>query len=186
MPTVPSPPPLAAWLLERLLPAPVLEYALGDLAEEYVLRKESGSAATRWYWLQIARSLPVLFRHAVRSAGTFRTIAVALVLQFAASTTETLTLTGIGFLGLSELTLQLVSVVIGLAGAACAGYVAARIRPPAAPLMAAITFAVVVTLMLTNGDGVPLWYQVLFLLAGPLAPLAGGAVASRRHLRQLH
>jgi hypothetical protein len=185
---MPSPPPIAAWLLERLVPAPALEYALGDLAEEYVLRVQSASApaAVHWYWMQIARSLPVLFAHALRSAGILRTLAVAIAVQFGVGTAEWFVLDGINILlRLSDLTLTVVSVIVGLTTAACGGYIAARIRRPAALVMAAISFVTVVTLMLTNGDGVPLWYQLAFLVTGPLAPLAGGAVASRRHLRQV-
>jgi hypothetical protein len=185
---MPFPPPIAAWLLERLLPAPALEYALGDLAEEYVLRVHSGSTrvARYWYWMQILRSLPVLFANALRSAGMLGTFAVAVAMQLGVGTAESFAMTGISvLLRPSDLTLTIVSVFVGLTTAACGGYIAARIRRPAALVMAAITFAIVLALMLTNGDGVPLWYQMAFLVAGPLAPLAGGAVASRTYPRRI-
>jgi hypothetical protein len=173
-------------LLERLLPAPVLEHALGDLAEEYVLRVDTSSShsAGRWYWMQIVRSVPVLFGHALRSAGTLRTLAVAVALYLGASVVESLALGGISLLALSDPTRTVVSAIVGIATIGCAGYVAARIQRPAAPVLAAITLAVVLVLMLTSGDAAPLWYQIAFLVAGPIAPIAGGVVASRHHLRQ--
>jgi hypothetical protein len=52
--------------------------------------------------------------------------------------------------------------------------------------MGAIVLALVVVLMLTDGDAAPLWYQLVFLIAGPIAPIAGGAIASRHHLRRTY
>lgn len=188
MQRMPSPPRMPAWLLERLLAAPALEYALGDLAEEYALRVEAGStrAADHWYWMQLVRSLPALFGHAVRSAGALRTLAVAIAIHLGASVAESLAQGGIQMLPLGNVAAGIMSVIVGLVAFACGGYVAARIRQPAALFMAAITFALVVFLMVTRGDALPIWYQILYLVLGPLAPMAGGAVASRQRLRQIH
>lgn len=185
---MPSPPRLPAWLLERLLPAPVLEHALGDLAEEYGLRAGAGSArgAKQWYWTQIIRSFPILFRHSLRTAGALQTLAVAVAFQFGAGVAESLALGGIGILRLDDVARAIVSVIIGIAASGCAGYFAARMRRPAAPVMGAMVLAVVVVLMLTRGDAAPLWYQLVFLIAGPIAPIAGGAIASRHPLRRIH
>lgn len=185
---MPSPPRMPAWLLERLLAAPALEYALGDLAEEYALRVEAGStrAADQWYWKQILRSLPALFSHGVRHAGTLRTLAVAIAVHLGASVAETVGQGGIQMLPLGDAASNVMGVIIGLAAFVCGGYVAARIRPPAALFMAAIAFALVVFLMVTRGDAVPIWYPILYLVLGPLAPIAGGAVASRQRLRHIH
>jgi hypothetical protein len=63
---------------------------------------------------------------------------------------------------------------------ASAGYVAARIRPPAALVMAAIAFMVVAVLMITSGHLSPLVYQLAFLIGAPAASIAGGIAAARR------
>jgi hypothetical protein len=185
---VPSPPRLPAWLLERLLPAPVLEHALGDLAEEYGLRAGAGSesGARQWYWTQIVRSFPILFRQSLRNAGVLQTLAVAVAFQFAAGVAESLAIGGIGVLQLGDVARAVVSVIIGIGASGCAGYFAARMRRPAATVMGAMVLAIVVMLMLTRGDAAPLWYQLVFLIAGPIAPIAGGTIASRHQLRRIH
>ena len=52
--TNPHPPRLAAWLLERLMPADAAPAAIGDLGEEYAeLSTAAGQARARvWYWRQ--------------------------------------------------------------------------------------------------------------------------------------
>jgi hypothetical protein len=49
--------------------------------------------------------------------------------------------------------------------------------------MAAIVLLVVVMLMATASETAPLWYALVFLVAGPLAAVGGGVLASRRLLR---
>ena len=60
---------------------------------------------------------------------------------------------------------------------------AARIRQGAAAALSVIVAAVVIGLMMTMGDTVPLWYQVGFLVFGPLVSLAGGALSRRQERR---
>ncbi len=52
-----SPPPLATWLLSRLLPAEVREPFLGDLEEGFreILETRGPGAARRWYWSEALR-----------------------------------------------------------------------------------------------------------------------------------
>jgi O-antigen ligase len=111
---------------------------------------------------------------------------VAIAIHLGASVAESLAQGGIQMLPLGNVAAGIMSVIVGLVAFACGGYVAARIRQPAALFMAAITFALVVFLMVTRGDALPIWYQILYLVLGPLAPMAGGAVASRQRLRQIH
>lgn len=58
----PSPPRLAAWLLERFRIRGDSDILLGDFEEEYhILCNRYGVAyARRWYWVQVAASLPGL------------------------------------------------------------------------------------------------------------------------------
>jgi len=177
-----SPPRWPGWLLERLMPSRVLESALGDLAEEYAIRAQAAPSHTAnyWYWMQIGCSMPSLFGLALKNAGTLRTLVVAVGAQLCAGVAEDLTTRAIGIMALSDPARAIASVVIGVTSVAGAGYVAARIRPPAAPVLAALVFAVVVTLMITSGDSVPLWYQLAFLVFAPAGSIAGGALAARR------
>jgi hypothetical protein len=177
-----SPPRWPAWLLERLMPSRVLESALGDLAEEYAIRAQAvpALAAGYWYWMQIGCSIPVLFGIALKHAGMLRTLAVAVAADLGAGVAEDSTNRAIGLIPLSDPARAVAGVFVGVTAVACAGYVAARIRPPAAPVLAALVFAIVVTLMIVAGDGVPLWYQLAFLVFAPVASIAGGVVAVRR------
>jgi hypothetical protein len=182
-----SPPRWPAWLLERLMPSRVLESALGDLAEEYALRAQSGGshAAACWYWTQIAGSMPALCGLALNSAGAFRTFAVAVGAFLGAGVAEDLTNRAIGMMTLSDPVRGIVGVIVGVTAIAGGAYVAARIRPAAALVMAALTFAVVAVLMITKGHLSPLAYQLAFLIGMPVASLIGGAFAARRprHIR---
>jgi hypothetical protein len=59
------------------------------------------------------------------------------------------------------------------------GYVAARIRRGAAAALAVLIAVTVVALMTATSESAPLWYQGGFLVFGPLASLAGGALLRR-------
>jgi hypothetical protein len=69
------------------------------------------------------------------------------------------------------------SVTVGLATMALGGYVAASIRRGAAPVLAGIILIVVGLLFVTMPNSAPLWYGLTFLVAGPLAALAGGSLS---------
>lgn len=60
--THPPPPRFAASLLRALLPAAEREEVLGDLREEYALRRGAGGrfAAALWFWGQVLGSVPAL------------------------------------------------------------------------------------------------------------------------------
>ena len=75
---------------------------------------------------------------------------------------------------------QISSLVVGLAAIVFGGYVGARIRPGTAAALACLNLVAVVNLMLRAGDivAVPLWYQLAFLIMGPLASLTGGALST--------
>ena len=58
---MPSPPKLAAWLLERSTELDVRYAAMGDFDElfSYRVEEEGLSAARRWYWIQALKSIPI-------------------------------------------------------------------------------------------------------------------------------
>jgi hypothetical protein len=72
------------------------------------------------------------------------------------------------------------SFVIGLAATALGGYIAASIRRGAAETLAVMIALVVVALMVTMSESVPLWYQFGFLVFGPLTSFAGGVFRRRQ------
>jgi predicted permease len=67
--STPHPPPLARWLLGRLLPPSTREFVLGDLDEEFacaVTAARGAAGARRWYWRQTLRALAALAPRAPR------------------------------------------------------------------------------------------------------------------------
>jgi hypothetical protein len=116
----------------------------------------------------------------VRRAGAVSTLAVAMGAYIAAGILEFA-----GTVAISKLLVPnargvaLLSVIVGLATIVLAGYVAAWIRPGAASALAAIVTVGVAVLMVTRSDTAPLWYALIFLVIGPLAALAGGALRVR-------
>lgn len=75
---------------------------------------------------------------------------------------------------------SVLGLAVGLATMAAGEYVAARIRPGAAAGLAAIVMIAVAILMVIRSDSAPLWYQIAFLIGGPLVSLAGGTLFARR------
>jgi hypothetical protein len=175
------PPRLPGWLLARLLPDRELEYVLGDLVEEYALRSRHASAVTVqcWYTMQICRSIVPLLWSSIARVGWPGTLAIAGVAWASASVAEAL---GIALLRLfiapDSGGFTAASVAIGLATIAGGGYAAGRIRPSSPTVMAAIVLVVVIVLMITASGTAPLWYAIVFLIAGPLAAVGGGAIAA--------
>jgi hypothetical protein len=175
----------ATWLLARLLPARDRDAIIGDLVEEYALRAQSSSSAiaTRWYWGQVCRSLPAFLWSSLKRGQWIGTVGVAMVMYVVANGLE-----AIGDVAISRL-LHLtpeshshivVSLVVGLTTMALGGYVAARTRRNADMVLASLILIGVAVLMVAIPDSVPLWYQIAFLVAGPLASLAGGWLFVRR------
>jgi len=73
-----------------------------------------------------------------------------------------------------------ISLVVGLTTMVIGGYVATWIRPGAGTVMAGIVMLVVAVMMTTMSGSAPLWYGLAFLVAGPLATLAGGTLCRGR------
>jgi len=158
-------------------PAQMFDAVLGDLAEEYALRHQGASRvrASRWYWGQLMRSaLPMLWLD-VRGQGWVSTLATALGAWFIASTLESFADIAMNaVLGPDTLFGTLPHFLIGLGSIALGGYVAALVRPAAPRILAVIVFIVVIVLMLTSTERLPLWFQLGFLVMGPAVAIAGG------------
>jgi hypothetical protein len=181
------PPRIAGWFLESLLPDRDREVVMGDLAEEYAIRAQVASPASvsRWYLGQVYRSLPPVLWSAVRRGRWVGTLSVALGTYIAAGILEFW-----ADAALSRLLAQnprvntVVSLIVGLTTMVLGGYVAMWIRRGAARALAGVVTIGVAVLMVTIPNSVPLWYQLAFLIGGPLASLAGGALFQNRQGRQ--
>ncbi len=169
--------------LRLLLPASQREPLLGDLVEEYAIRARSGSALA-WLAGQVCRSVPAVLCMAVSRGPWLSTVGIAVGAWVTASAFESVAVAAtLRWVGDRALLGAILSTLLGMLSMAGGGYVAALLRTGAAHVMAAVVLVVVMALMLVAGDTSPLWYQVMFLLLGPLAPLLGGALAVPRQLR---
>ncbi len=167
-----QPPRIACWLLGRLVPERDRDAVMGDLAEEYALRARSASL---WYLGQVYRSIPSMVWRSVRGGQWLITLSVAMGAYIAAGAVEFAANLAISrWVAPGASVHAVLGLIAGLATMAVGGYLAAWIRRGAATALAGIVMISVAVLMVTRSETVPLWYQLAFLIAGPLASLAGG------------
>lgn len=174
---LPPPPGIAIWLLERLLPEADRDAIVGDLVEESALRARTSTRITTawWCWGQVARSIPLVLRSDLRRCQWLGTLGVAIAAYVSVSVIEFVSTAVISRAFRPDARLATVlSVIIGLVTMTLGGYTAASIRQGAAPVLAGIILLVVGVLFVTMPNSAPLWYGLTFLVAGPLAALAGG------------
>ena len=176
----PSPPRLANWLLRCFVSAMDREEIIGDLAEEFSFRIQSSCSCRSWYWGQTLRSIPPMAWQAVRQGHWIRTFLAALGAYIAAGLLEFAADAALGkTLNPESLLHTVLSLIVGLATMVAGGYLAARLRPGAERLMSAMIGVAVTVLLAAKVGDAPLWYGLAFLIAGPLASLAGGALIVR-------
>jgi hypothetical protein len=169
-----QPPRIACWLLGRFVSERDREAVMGDLAEEYALRARSASL---WYWGQVYRSIPPMVWCSVRRGHWLSTLSVAMGAYIAAGAVEFAADLAISrWVAPGAPAHAVLGLIAGLATMALGGYIAAWIRPGAATALAGVVMISVAVLMVTKTGAVPLWYQLAFLIAGPLASLAGGTL----------
>jgi hypothetical protein len=173
--TSPRVPRLAVWLLHCVLPSRDRDAVLGDLYEEYGIRATASvSAATRWYWGQVCRSVPSLVLATARRGRWLLTISIALAAYVVVGTINVAgTALVARLLDSPAATSRVSGMFVGLTAIAAGGYIAAWIRPAAAIMLGALVAIVAVVLMVSPSDTAPLWYQLTFLVCGPLAAAAG-------------
>jgi hypothetical protein len=176
----------AAWLLEDILPPGIREPVLGDLAEEYWLRLQSQprAAAARWYRTQVLRSLLNLSGAALLSGRWLSTAAIAVAVYIGVRLVQN----AAGYLlsatlGLGPAGMMGAYLLIGLSTLFLGGYIAARIKPSAAPALAVAQALMVIAYIVTSEDAAALWIGMIFLVLCPAAALAGGMFCVRRSKR---
>jgi hypothetical protein len=166
---------LATWVLSRLVPESERDPLIGDLAEEYVLRSKatSSSAARKWFLWQVCASVPPLLWARLRRPMWLATFGLALAAYIAVGIVDIVTNWVISRFNPLSLLLSFPMVVL-------IGYCAARFRPKAATVLAAMMLVSVTVMTVTTTETVPLWYRIAYFFVGPAAVLIGGALRHRR------
>jgi len=172
------------WILTWLLPSAHAEALLGDLLEERRLRLQlhvsSPASVARWHWMQLALSLPVLLWASFYRRSSFLTLGTAVVSYLAAGGVVFVLRAALLPMTTSTFARTVIDVLLcGVLAMTAAGYVAASIRPGAAPLLAVLVLVAMSMMMAFDLAGVPLWYEGSFLVIGSLAPIAGAALSRR-------
>jgi len=171
---------LSTWVnraIAQIVPVPTLDAALGDLAEEYALKSQStsGRRASRWYWGQLARSIPQMVWFDIRRSGVVTTFAVAFGAWLVAGIVESIAdMALIALYGSNAVIEGLPGLLAGLGAFALGGYVAALVRPAATKVLAGMIGVLVAAFMIAGVGNAPAWYGVSFLVFGPLMSITGG------------
>jgi hypothetical protein len=182
-----SPPRFAAWLLTQLLREHDREVVLGDLAEEYSIRRRLAHqrAAARWYRGQVYGSVPPVLWASFRRGSWAATLAVAAAAYIVIGVVEFCAVAALStFLTAPSALSSVLNTLVGLGTMVLGAYSAAAVRPSAARVLAVIVALVVTGMIVALPDTVPLWYQLAFLFGGPLACLAGGSLCLNRRKRR--
>jgi hypothetical protein len=178
--TGPHPPRLAEKLLSGVTLAGDRDALMGDLCEEYVSRASaSPSAAARWYWTQAIRSWPILLGRRASHGRWLSTLAIAIAAYVVVGALNAAGTSMVSWwLGSSVPLGQIPSAAIGLVAIGSGAYLASRLRPSAGEVVGGLVAAMAVLMLLFPMDASPMWYQLLFLVVGPLAAhLASTAAA---------
>lgn len=166
-----APPWLPTALLSAILSPNDQGPLLGDLCEEYRLRAStSPEAAARWYWAQVIRSCPILLWRRARRGQWLSTAGIAVAAYV-----------GVGVLNMVAVTITapwtvefsssdyVRKAVVALLAIAASAHVASRLRPHSGRVMGCLVAVVAIVLVAFPVDASPLWYQVAFLVLGPVA-----------------
>lgn len=182
----PHPPWLAAKLLSGVIHRNERDALLGDLCEEHAARAAvSAPAAARWYWNQAIRSLPILLGRRARHGRWLSTLAIAIAAYVVVGT-----LNAIGtFLVVRQIDglavpSRFASAIVGLLAISSGAHLASRVRPSAGPVLGGLVVLVTVAMLWFPVDASPVWYQLTFLVLGPLAAHLGSAAAPTRAKRR--
>ncbi|HJU74513.1 MAG TPA: permease prefix domain 2-containing transporter [Gemmatimonadaceae bacterium] len=176
-------PRTAAWLLGWLLTDANRDGVLGDLTEEFALRarRDSLPNASRWYWRQVVRSLPRFFWSGFRRGQWRAPLGAAVAAQVFITFGESLILIPLArTFDLTGSFRWLVEMPIGFAAMTLGGFVAAWMRRGADVALAVLSTIMIIVFMIVLGGASPRWYQITFLVLGPVAILTGGALLRRK------
>jgi hypothetical protein len=166
-----SPPALACWIIESVVPSSSPSAVLGDLMEEYEHRAAGDPlAAARWFWSQTIRSLPFLLLSAARTEWLIN-VRIALIIYVLMAGLKIGIADVLAQWVTRPLTWVLVTPVVFVTLNAAGGLVVAQIRRAATVALSAMVMLTVAVLSLGGfcRISVPWWYQFAFFVGAPLA-----------------
>jgi hypothetical protein len=168
-------------ILERLLPDDVGQALVGDLLEEHALRARTVGArrAALWYWGQVGRSVVPMLQTSFRRGDWVLAWVVGFIAHSFAAAAEASARASVATVATHTAVDAVPVLIIYLGAIAFVTYVAERVRAGAAVALALIVELTAVVQLVTASDGMPLWYRLVFLFAGPAAVLAGGTLFAR-------
>jgi hypothetical protein len=176
--TLPARARAASWLLACVLPASDVEHVVGDLEEELASRP-----SRRWYWGQLARSFPRLVCLPIRRSGWVATCGVALAACAVQATIELIVGMALyRFAATSAPWPGVASVALTFSSLLVVSREAARLRPGAATVLAAVAAAAGTSRVLlgSSADGRTPFVMLVGLVVVPALAFAGGILALRR------
>jgi hypothetical protein len=178
-----SPPALACWIFESIMPASSRESVVGDLIEEFPLRAKSTSAvnASRWFWSQCCRSALFMAWTSLRGGSWLVSLSIAVGVYLAMGAAKVgADLIISRMVAPAPATYVVLAPIVFLMATAIGGCIAARIRRGATVFLAFLVMITVAALIdiKTCTIPVPWWYQFGFLILGPLTVLITPAVFS--------
>lgn len=177
--TGPNPPWLAEKLLSGIVSPDQGDALLGDLCEEHAARASaSPPAAARWYWNQVFRSLPILLGRRARHGRWLSTLAIAIAAYVVVGALNAIgTSLVVWQLGGPVVPGRIPSAMVGLTAISIGAHLASRLRPSAGDVVGGLVAVVAILMLLFPVDPSPAWYQLMFLILGPLAAHLGSATA---------
>jgi hypothetical protein len=173
---------VATWMFSWLVSKGEREPLLGDLAEEYALRRNtaSASAAFKWYLQQICASAPPLLYAQLTRAGWIATAGVALLAYIGVGLAELMVNRVISS---SPPVYNPLGLLITFPMVVLIGYFAARFRRRAAIVLGAMMLLAVAVMTAWSRESAPVWYRIAYFFAGPAAAFIGSALRSLRPRR---
>ena len=168
-------------ILGWLMPSAAAEALLGDLVEERRVRLQEASPASvaRWYWMQLVSSIPVLLWTSARRGVSFFALVIALGGYVTSGVVASALRSVLSPATTSLVAHEVMALVCGIVALAAGGFAATWLRPAAGRLLAALVLVSTFLMMVFGSNSIPLWYHLLYVVLGSLAPVTGAAVYGR-------
>ncbi len=173
-------------VFEWLLPEDVAEALVGDLLEEHAVRvrTEGSRRAALWYWEQVGRSVAPVLHTAFRRRDWVLAWVIGWVAYSIVVSAEISARVSVAKVATHTSVDAIPVLIVCLGTIVLVAHVAERVRVGAALALALLVALTAVTHLLTAADGMPSWYRLAFLVAGPAAALAARALRARLRRRR--
>lgn len=166
-----------ASLIECLLPRDLSEIVIGDLFEEYGLRRKSTGSrgAVSWFVLQAITSVPSLLLLSVRRWSWLKALSAALIAFMVLERIEPAVRRWLAESFDPSLTQQIaLSLFIGFAACACGGFLSTWMYRGSALLYSTIGTSFLLVSIVRVDTTEPAWFLTSFVVIAVLAPIVGG------------